>query len=113
MTKEEKRKIRLRISELIEANRVNHPKFHENEAEIFRLGQLLGDENGQKKKRLRKTTAWGKKEIFYLMNHVPMIGFERTAKNLNRTVTSIKGKYTSECLKQQKNSSPGTGREVG
>jgi hypothetical protein len=108
MTREEKRKIRLQISELIEENRERFS--FENEEEIVRLGKLL--DNTVKRKR-RRNCQWGDGEVFYLMNHVPLIGFERTAENLNRTLKATKGKYYTEMRKKQKNFSPRTGREVG
>jgi hypothetical protein len=107
VTKEQKRQIRLRISELIEQNREQHS--FENEKEIVRLGQLLGV---AEKRPKRKNHQWSGIEIYYLMNHVPVIGFERTAENLNRTLKATKGMYYKEINKKQKNFSPGTGREV-
>jgi hypothetical protein len=110
MTREEKRQIRLRISELIEQNRSKHS--FENEKEIVRLGKLLAPSVTVEDSIDYKRGEWGAMEIFYLMNHVPLIGIERTAKNLNRPVDSVKGKFYREMAKKQKNFSPGTGREV-
>lgn len=110
MNKEEKRKIRLLISELIEQNREKHS--FENEEEIVRLGKLLVPHVTVEDSIHFKRGEWGAMETFYLMNHVPLIGVERTAKNLNRSVDSVKGKFYREMEKKQKNFSPGTGREV-
>jgi hypothetical protein len=112
MTKEEKRQIRLRISSLIEQNRKANSHFFENEDEIARLGKLLAPTQDVGESINHKRGEWGEMEIYYLMNHVPLIGVERTAKNLNRTVEATKGKFYREMEKKQKNFSPGTGREV-
>jgi hypothetical protein len=111
MTRVEKRQIRLRISELIEQNRIRYS--FENEAEIVRLGKLLVPNVTVEDSIQYKRGEWGAMEVYYLLNHVPLIGFERTAKNLNRSLDSTKGKYYREMEKKQKNFSPGTGREVG
>jgi hypothetical protein len=110
VNKGEKHKIRLRISELIEQNREKHS--FENEEEIVRLGKLLVAHVTVEDSIQYKRGEWGAMEIFYLMNHVPLIGVDRTAKNLNRSVDSVKGKFYREIEKKQKNFSPGTGREV-
>jgi hypothetical protein len=107
MNREEKRKIRLRILQLIDMNRIKHTA--ENDEEIARLGALLA--HTEKRKR-RKTYQWSNIETYYLMNHAPIIGLEATAERLNRTLTSVKGKYYTEMKKKQKNFSPGKGREV-
>lgn len=109
MTKEQKRQIRLRISDLFEENRKQHS--FENEQEIVRLGKLLDQEVTVEESIKFKRGEWGAMEIYYLINHVPMIGVERTAENLNRSAESVKGKFYRE-IQKQKNFSPGTGREV-
>jgi hypothetical protein len=99
MKKEDKRKIRLRVSQLIEMNRIKPTP--ENDDEISRLGKHLSKEVKVEESIVHKRGEWGKMEIFYLMNHVPSIGFERTAENLNRSVDAVKGKFYREIQKQK------------
>jgi hypothetical protein len=43
-----------------------------------------------------KTGNWSPSETFYLVNHVPIVGAEETARRLNRTVEEVESKYERE-----------------
>jgi hypothetical protein len=47
-----------------------------------------------------KTGNWSPSETFYLVNHVPIVGAEETARRLNRKVEEVEAKFERE---QQKN----------
>ncbi|MGC4375893.1 hypothetical protein WD019_02975 [Fictibacillus sp. Mic-4] len=87
MTKKEKQAIRLQICMLLDQHREDPTSDHLEQAK--KLSKLLLEDEYEPKKG-----EWSIAEKYYLVNHVPVIGFNKTAKNLKRSLKDAKVMYT-------------------
>lgn len=62
---------------------------------LHRLGNRLGDDEKDTRRN------WTKEETFYLMKHVPVLGFKKVAERLDRPEEKVKIKYDYEKTKKK------------